>query len=149
MQAVILIGIQATGKTTFFNQQFGATHLRISLDVLRTRHRETAFLMTCLQTRMPFVVDNTNPTAADRAKYIAAAKEHGYEVQGYYFQSAAQAALERNRQRPEAERVPELGILGTYNKLELPSYAEGFDRLYYVQAMPEGSFKVEAWQDEI
>ena len=49
MQAVIFIGIQATGKTTFYVQHFLNTHLRISLDVLRTRHREARFLETCLQ----------------------------------------------------------------------------------------------------
>jgi predicted kinase len=36
MEAIILIGIQASGKSTFFQQQFFATHVRINLDSLKT-----------------------------------------------------------------------------------------------------------------
>ena len=40
MDMVIFIGIQATGKSTFFQEQFADTHVRVNLDMLRTRHRE-------------------------------------------------------------------------------------------------------------
>ena len=90
MQAIILIGIQATGKTTFYARHFLKTHVRISLDLLRTRHREARFLETCLETQQRFVVDNTNPTVADRKRYIEMARDAGYEVVGYYFQSQVQ-----------------------------------------------------------
>ena len=50
-----------------YRDRFLETHARVSLDLLRTRAREAAFLKTCLETRMPFVVDNTNPTIEDRA----------------------------------------------------------------------------------
>ncbi len=149
MQAIILIGIQATGKTTFYVQRFLKTHVRISLDLLKTRHREARFLETCLQTRQRFVVDNTNPTAAERKRYIELARDAGYEIVGYYFQSRVQGAQERNSQRTASEQVPVKGILGTYNRLEVPSYAEGFDALYYVRIAAGGEFTVEGWQDEV
>ena len=84
MQAIIFIGIQATGKTTFYVQRFLNTHVRISLDLLRTRHREARFLDACLQTQQRFVVDKTNPTKEDRKRYIELARHAGYEVVGYY-----------------------------------------------------------------
>lgn len=149
MQAVIFIGIQATGKTTFYVRRFLNTHVRISLDQLRTRHREARFLDACLQTQQRFVVDNTNPTKEDRKRYIEMAKDTGYEVVGYYFQSRVHVAIGRNDSRPEPEQIPPKGILGTYNKLELPSYAEGFDHLYYVSIADEGGFCVERWKDEV
>ena len=40
MQLIIFIGIQASGKSTFYQQYFYHTHLRINLDMLKTRHRE-------------------------------------------------------------------------------------------------------------
>jgi predicted kinase len=92
MQAIIFIGIQATGKTTFYVQRLLNTHVRISLDLLRTRHREAQFLDTCLQTQQRFVIDNTNPTKEDRRRYIAMASDAGYEVVGYYFQSLPKAS---------------------------------------------------------
>src|SRR5215217_1429018 len=70
MEAVILCGVQGSGKTTLYRDRFLETHVRVSMDLHRTRAREAAFLRTCLETRMPFVVDNTNPTVAERARYV-------------------------------------------------------------------------------
>lgn len=147
MEAIIFIGIQAIGKSSFYKERFFSTHLRINLDMFKTRHRETILLAACLEAKQSFVVDNTNPTVADRARYIEAAKTAGFRVAGYYFQSTAQDAIRRNDSRPERERVPQKAILGTYKRLQLPSYAEGFDALYYVKiGVP---FIVEDWKDEV
>ncbi|MGI4874495.1 MAG: AAA family ATPase [Janthinobacterium lividum] len=153
MQLVLFCGIQATGKSTFYQQRFFHSHLRLSLDLLRTRHREQQLLRTCLATRMRCVIDNTNPTQAERATYIGPARAAGYEVVGYFFQSVAAEALLRNQQRPAERRVPEPGIRATRNRLELPARAEGFDYLYFVRALGnEGgtpAFELTDWQDEI
>ena len=37
-EAVILIGIQATGKSEFYKNKFADTHMRINLDMLKTRN---------------------------------------------------------------------------------------------------------------
>ncbi|MBF9224118.1 AAA family ATPase [Hymenobacter ruricola] len=145
MQALIFCGIQASGKSTFYCQRFLNSHVRISLDLLRTRHREARLLQFCLETQARFAVDNTNPTAAERQRYIGPAKAAGYAVIGYYFSSSAEAALLRNRQRAPAEQVPAAGIRGTRARLELPSYAEGFEELYFVRIDDDGRFVVEPW----
>ena len=146
MQAIIFCGIQATGKSTFYKQRFFNSHIRISMDLLRTRNREQRLLALCLDTQARFVVDNTNPTVAERGRYIEPAKQAGYHIVGYFFHSAAQPALARNRERAAPERVPDRGILGTRARLELPTYAEGFDELHYVRIGPAGTFMVEPWQ---
>ena len=148
MQAIIFTGIQAAGKSSFYRDRFFRTHVRISLDMLKTRHRERLFLDACIKAKQPFVVDNTNPTAADRSLYIAAAKATGFEVIGYYFRSQAAECLARNARRPEEERVPEKGILGACGRLEIPSLDEGFDELWYVR-IEDDRFAVEEWQDEV
>ena len=79
MEAVIFVGLQGAGKSTFYRERFFATHLRINLDMLKTRHREGRFLQACIETRQPFVVDNTNPTRAERQVYIEAAKQAGLQ----------------------------------------------------------------------
>jgi len=149
MEAVIFVGIQATGKSTFYVDRFFKTHVRINLDMLKTRHRERVLLDACLAAKQRFVVDNTNPTTAERSVYIQAAKAAGFENVGYYFQSKADDCLSRNEQRPEEERVPDLAILGTYKRLEVPTLAEGFDSLFYVSIGEEGDFTVEEWCDEV
>jgi predicted kinase len=122
--------------------------MRISLDLLRTRHREKLFFTTCLESGQRFVVDNTNPTRTERAIYIQAAKEKKFTVIGYYFSSKAEEAMIRNALRPENERVPDVAIKGTLAKLERPSLAEGFDELYHVSVEGE-QFTVSEWNDAI
>jgi predicted kinase len=76
------------------------------------------------------VIDNTNPTKADRERYIAPAKKAGgYEIIGYYFMTDLERAMKRNESRDRV--VPKIGIYATLKKLERPSFAEGFDRLYF------------------
>ena len=146
MEAVVFVGLQASGKSSFYKERFFSTHVRISLDLLRTRNRERRLLTMCLETQQPFVIDNTNPTRAERAKYIDAAKSANYSVVGYYFRSKAEECLARNQQR--ADQVSDVGILSTAKKLELPTLEEGFDTLKYVR-LTEAGFVVEEWNDEV
>lgn len=148
-ELVIFCGIQATGKSTFYCQRFLHTHVRLSLDVVRTRHRERALLRACLECGQSVVVDNTSPTPAERAVYIEAGKAAGFVVVGYYFQSQVAAALARNAGREEARRVPERGVRGTAARLVPPALAEGYGALHYVRMDGEGGFVVEGWRDEV
>lgn len=149
MQLVLFCGIQATGKSTFYMQRFFHSHVRISLDLLRTRNRERRLLQLCLETQMRCVIDNTNPTRAERAAYIEPARAASFEVVGYFFHSVAAEALERNRQRPAERQVPDRGIRGTRNRLQRPTRAEGFDQLYFVRALGNQEFEINDWQDEV
>jgi predicted ABC-type ATPase len=143
MEAVIFIGIQAAGKSTFYLERFFHTHLRISYSMLRTRRREQQLVECCLRTQTKFVVDNTNPVGHDRARYILPAKAAGFGVSGYYFATDLDSALNRNRRRPEGHVVPEAGVRATYGRLEIPRLNEGFDRLFRVTMAPE-TFRVES-----
>lgn len=147
MDAVILIGIQGSGKSTFYRERFFDTHVRISLDLLKTRDRERAFLQTCLGTGQRFVVDNTNVRAAERAVYIEAARRAGFSVTGYFFDAVLRDALRRNKQRAGAGNVPVAGIAGTWKRLERPNPSEGFHGLYVVRRDEADRFVVSAWTD--
>ena len=74
MEAILFIGIQAAGKSSFDGDRFASTHIRVSLDLLKTRRREQHLLDECLAAGQRIVIDNTNPTREDRSRYIAAAK---------------------------------------------------------------------------
>ena len=149
MELIIFIGIQASGKSTFYRQRLVDSHIRLNLDMLRTRHREKILFEACIKGKQPVVIDNTNPTREDRARYIVPAKVAGFSVEGYYFQSSINGCKRRNERRLSNRPVPLPAILGTHKKLELPSLAEGFDRLYDVRIGPEDSFIVEEWTDEL
>ncbi|MBO9635819.1 MAG: AAA family ATPase [Chitinophagaceae bacterium] len=148
MEIVIFCGIQATGKSTFFKEHFFKTHIRISLDQLNTRNKEQQFIDTCIATQHPFVIDNTNPTKEERKRFIDIARANKFRVTGYFFQSKIADALERNRHRTGKECIPDIGIKGCFNRLELPSYNEGFDALYYVE-IKDKAFIIKEWKNEI
>lgn len=87
MQAVIFVGIQASRKSTFYSQRFSQTHIRINLDMLKTRHREKRLLETCVEIGQPFVLDNTNPTPGERERYVIPARNQRFHITNYYFDS--------------------------------------------------------------
>jgi predicted kinase len=148
MEAVIFIGVPGSGKSSFFKERFFQSHVRISLDLLNTRHREQRLLEFCLATEQRFVVDNTNPAKLERSQYIEAAKAKRFKITGYYFSSKVEECLRRNSQRPDEERVPDVAILSSAKRLERPTIEEGFDQLFYVR-LAEGAFRVEEWRDDI
>jgi len=133
MQAIIFIGIQGSGKTSFYKEQFLKTHVRISMDLLKTRGKEARFMQLCLETGQKFVIDNTNPTPAVRARYIEAAKQYRFTIIGYYFNSSIHEAIARNNQRTGKELISVIGIRATYKKLQPPTLQEGFDKLFEVK----------------
>ncbi|WP_298518977.1 hypothetical protein [uncultured Kordia sp.] len=148
MESIIFMGIQASGKTTFYKKHFFDTHIRISLDQLNTKNKQHRFLQTCFDTQSKFVIDNTNPEVETRKEFIEKAKENKYKVIGYYFSSEIQKSIERNKKREGKKRIPEIGIKGTFNKLVLPKFDEGFDELYFVKIV-EDKFEITAWKNEI
>lgn len=91
---------------TFYHEQF-ADYVHINLDTLHTRNKEKLLLQECAESGYSFVVDNTNPTKADREKYIRVAKDYGYCIHGYYFQSSVSECIERNRKREGKARIPD------------------------------------------
>ena len=137
MECVILIGLPASGKTTFFRQRFAGTHDYISKDLLRnnrkSQRRQEHLIAESLASGRSVVVDNTNPSAVVRAPLIAIARKHGAQVSGYLFLTEAGDALRRNRARQGSERVPDVAIFTVRKRLQPPSTAEGFDRLFTVK----------------
>ncbi|MCW8929110.1 MAG: ATP-binding protein [Gammaproteobacteria bacterium] len=148
MNGIIFIGLQASGKSTFFLEKFYTTHLRLNMDMLKTRNRELILLNACIDAKQSVVIDNTNPTVKERKNYINTFKKGKFNIVGYYFQSKIDECIQRNSKRQGKEKIPEIGIKGTFNKLEIPTFKEGFDELYYV-SLEDNMFSVKEWKDEI
>jgi predicted kinase len=143
MEAVILVGIQGAGKSTFCRERFFDTHIRINLDMLRTRRRENLLFEACLEAKQKFVLDNTNLTSKEREKYVVRAKEFRFRIAGYYFQTKIEKAIERNNRREGKAKIPEKGLRAALKKLQVPNCEEGFDELFCVWINDENQFVVE------
>ncbi len=146
LELVILIGLQAVGKSTFYASHFAATHAHISKDLLRNNarpeRRQTQLITEALAAGRSVVVDNTNATVAERATLIQLGRAAGAVIIGYYFPTTVGASLARNRQRAGRARVPDVAIFARARQLAAPTYGEGFDALYTVAIAEEGAFTI-------
>ena len=142
MEIIIFCGIQASGKSTFYKETFFNSHIRISMDLLNTRNKETKFIDLAFQSQSKIVIDNTNPTKDERLKYILQAKMNKYKVICYYFISTLEDSIIRNENRIGKEKISEIGIKSTFKKLEKPNFQEGFDEIYNIELI-NNNFKIE------
>jgi predicted kinase len=152
MDMLIFIGLQASGKSTFYRTHFGATHAYISKDLLRNNkrpaRRQQQLIEEALQAGRSVVIDNTNPTREDRAPLIALGHQYDAQVVGYYFETQVKRSIERNNLRMGKERVPPVAIFATLKRLVPPTYEEGFDQIYCVHSKENFEFELQSWNAE-
>ena len=145
---MIFVGLPASGKTTFYQQRFAATHRHISKDHWPTASnkdaRQAALVSAGLSHGASVVIDNTNPSIRERASIITLARAHGARVIGYYFSATTREAVGRNRGREGKQRVPDVAIFTKAKQMVKPTRSEGFDELYAVTIRPDGAFEVHA-----
>ncbi len=141
-EIVVFVGIQASGKTTFYRERFAGTHEHVSLDLFgrrgNVRRKEGRQIESALSAGRDVVIDNTNTTRETRKRYFELARSHGASVAGYYFEEPVESCLERNARREAAERVPEAAVRAFQDRLEPPVREEGFRRLFRVRIGANG-----------
>ena len=151
MELVIFIGLQASGKSSFFRQYLATTHELVSKDLMRNNknraRRQAQLVEAALQAGRSIVVDNTSPTVEERASLIELGQLYNARILGYYFQSQVKDCLERNQQRSGKARVPDVAIYATIKKLVRPTYAEGFHQLFYVRIVGHSGFQFQPWRE--
>ena len=162
---VILVGIQASGKTTFFRRHMENGYVHVSLDNWRgkdnVREKERLAIEAGLRSAAGgaggngVVVDNTNTTAATRRRYFDHARRFADEtgrrvrVLAYFFDADLAGCLERNEQRPvdppagTPYYVPPVAIARFHQRLEPPTQSEGFGKIFRVRIVPAGRFEIE------
>ena len=142
---VLMVGIPGSGKSTFYKKILEPDYVRVNLDTLKTRARESALISRCFSEGKSFAIDDTNVTKELREGFISQAKTHGYQVIGYFMRSSVKECVARNHKRTGAARVPDQVVANMSNRLELPSWDEGFDELYYVEITEKG-YNISAWR---
>lgn len=144
---VLMIGIPASGKSTFYQNKLAKDFVRVNLDTLKTRERENELIDKCFSEGKSFVIDDTNVTRSLRQGFIAWALYHRYHVVGYFMRSRVKECVSRNRQRTGDARVPDTAIANMSNKLQQPRWDEGFDKLYYVE-IKDGDYVISEWRKD-
>ena len=156
LECVILIGLPGAGKSSLYRDKFASTHVHVSKDLWpnatkredrsasgRSRRGDQRELVEeSLASGKSVVIDNTNPTIAERAGLIRVARAHGARVTGYFFDVNTRTAVARNAERTGRGKVPNVAIFTAAKRLQRPSRAEGFDQLFRVQIDKDRSLRI-------
>jgi predicted kinase len=144
----VLVGLQASGKTTFYQHRFAATHVHVSKDLFRhnrnKERRQATLISEAFATGRSVVVDNTNPTVDSRRGLVRLAARWQVAPIAYFFPTDVRAALRRNAARTGRARVPDVAVFATAKVLQPPSHEEGFTTIFTVRLRDRGGFHVQA-----
>ncbi len=144
MEILIFCGLQGSGKSSYYKTHFADTHLRVNLDMLRTRRREQAIFEACLRVGQRLVVDNTNVSREARALYLAAALKANFQVVAYVFDVPFDICAARNAARVGRARVSDAGLRSMAKQMRAPTFDEGFQRIITVDSTGEIATTLEA-----
>jgi bifunctional polynucleotide phosphatase/kinase len=128
-EMVLFVGFPGSGKSTFYERFMKAKgYFHINRDALKTPEKCLAAAETYLSQKKSCVVDNTNPSPDDRAKYIKLAQKHKVPVRAFVFLSDAKIANHMNIVRARLGIVPRISSM-VYNiyksKFVTPATKEG------------------------
>ena len=144
VEVAVLIGLQASGKTTFCRRHLAQTHVHVSKDdfpnARNRQRRQLRLIADALSAGHDVAVDNTNPSSAEWTPLIEMARAHGASVIGYWFPPDLAESVARNAARPPKTRVPDVGMYATLKALRRPARADGFDQLWMVRPDGDGDF---------
>ncbi|MFE1782581.1 ATP-binding protein [Streptomyces sp. NPDC059506] len=146
LELAMLVGLQASGKSTFRARHFSAGHAVVSKDLFRRarnrQRRQMRLVEEALAQGRSVVVDNTNPSPLEWAPLIAAARAYGARAVAYWFPPDVPGSLRRNAARQGADRVPEVGVYDTLRRLRRPQRSDGLDDVLEVRFDGRGGFDV-------
>jgi predicted kinase len=145
VELIVLSGLQASGKTSFYRARLAATHVHVSKDAwpnARNRERRQQRLIAeALAAGQSVVVDNTNPSPVERRPLLELGRLAGARLVSFHFVSTVEASLARNGDRSGRARVADVGIFTVAGRLIAPGVDEGFDECYEVRLV-DGNFVV-------
>ena len=148
-EVIIFVGSPASGKSTFWKNHL-SNYVRVNNDTLKSADRCVRVMREALESGKSCVIDNTNPTAAVRSRYLSVAKELSVPARCFVFRIPKILAFhmdtlrEVNKHRTHlSKRVGSPPIHTFYSQFEEPKTSEGFEEIRDVELVG-GPFESEA-----
>lgn len=150
----VLVGLQASGKSTFYARCLSDRYELVSKDLFprgakNRQRRQLRLVEEHLTAGRPVAVDNTNPSPQEWGPLVELARAFGTSVTAYWFPPDAAGSLRRNAARRGRDRVPDVGVLATLQRLRRPSPSDGFDGVREVRFDGRGGFEVRDRAEEL
>ncbi len=130
-EVIVMVGMQASGKTTHYADHLSSTHVHVSRDLIPggDRGRQAKLIREFLGRGVSVCVDNTHPSRVRRAEVIAIADEFGARKVCLLFEPDLDASKRRNALRTDKDPIPMVGLYQFLRTYEEPTLDEGFDEI--------------------
>ncbi|OEJ61999.1 kinase [Streptomyces agglomeratus] len=143
----VLVGLQASGKSSFYEQCLAGRYALVSKDLFpraarNKQGRQMRLMEAALAAGQSVAVDNTNPSPREWGPLVALGHAHGATVTAYWFPPDIGDSLRRNAEREGRSRVPDVGVRATFARLCKPVLSDGFDAVREVRFDGHGGFEV-------
>ena len=113
-------------------------------DDLKTKEKCMKVCRESLNDGKSVVIDNTNPTADVRQRYIDIAKEFKVPVRALFFDVTKELCMHNNVQRKNnnhhkhlSKAVPSIPIHSFFKNHTVPAVAEGFESIITINFVPD------------
>eukprot|EP00331_Platyophrya_macrostoma_P032117 CAMPEP_0176443550 /NCGR_PEP_ID=MMETSP0127-20121128/22504_1 /TAXON_ID=938130 /ORGANISM="Platyophrya macrostoma, Strain WH" /LENGTH=610 /DNA_ID=CAMNT_0017828829 /DNA_START=72 /DNA_END=1904 /DNA_ORIENTATION=- len=140
-EMVIFCGFPGCGKSTFFQRFFSnAGYQHVNRDTLKTPEKCVAAATAALAQKRSVVIDNTNPSPEDRAKYISVAKKANVPVRCFVFLHDSALANHMNILRARlgiTARVSSIAYNMFKSKFQAPTVEEGFTEVISINPVAD------------
>ena len=143
LEIIVMVGVPCSGKSAWANKHwdyynvvnndrfarlFGVNYDARLFPYLRVM--EGAYIRASIVGQGRSVIaDSTNVTRRSRERYISLAEELGVRCIAVYKEVLLGEVLEWNSARERNKRLPEQVIRNMFQRLEIPSVDEGFQRV--------------------
>ncbi len=147
LDMAVFVGLQASGKSTFYEQRLAGRYALVSKDLFprsarNKQQRQIRLVEEALTAGESVAVDNTNPSPQEWEPLVALGHVLGATVTAYWFPPDVPGSLRRNAAREGRDRVPDVGVHATLKRLRKPSLSDGFDAVLEVRFDGHGGFEV-------
>lgn len=133
-EVVVAVGFPGAGKSTFLKRHLVSTgYAHVNRDALGSWQRCVSACETALKQGKRVAIDNTNPDAASRARYIQCARDAGVPCRCFLFAATLEQARHNNRFREltgsSHAPVSDVVLFSYRKQFEAPALAEGFSEI--------------------
>ncbi|KAH3743143.1 DNA 3'phosphatase [Pelomyxa schiedti] len=137
-EMILFVGFPASGKSTFAKTHLiPKNYVHVNRDTLSTQPKCLKAAKDALSSGSSVVIDNTNPSKANRAPYIKLAKDLGVPVRCFRFDTEEELAKHLNSFREQitqgkSAHVPRVGYAVFKKAFQEPTLSEGFSEIRHI-----------------